>query len=230
MKKYLIILLLLIPFIFAASIQDMHKAVIARKNAGGGESEDFTTFTVVETGAEDITVDSATQVTFDSVQRGETNYIYKSGYSLTGDFEIQFDLNISDHEGNIDLLVAVCENQDDPGSCDGRAGFNYYGDGGTSTTYTIRARCLATSDTSAATFNEGTTYYVTITKDDDGGTGNGSIDVDVYSDATRETLIENMSANCGSGTDQTYIMIGTGTTTGTNWYSGVVSNLELISP
>lgn len=37
MKKYFLIILCLIPFIFAASIQDMQKAVIARKNASGGD-------------------------------------------------------------------------------------------------------------------------------------------------------------------------------------------------
>lgn len=36
MKKYLFILLCFIPFLTAASIQDMHKAVITRKNAAGG--------------------------------------------------------------------------------------------------------------------------------------------------------------------------------------------------
>lgn len=53
MKKYLLILLAFIPFIFAASIQDMHKAVVARKNAAsngsdwydGFESNDFSAWT-----------------------------------------------------------------------------------------------------------------------------------------------------------------------------------------
>jgi len=43
MKKYLIILLLLFPFIFAASLQEMHRAVIAKKNAVGCLSGTYVT-------------------------------------------------------------------------------------------------------------------------------------------------------------------------------------------
>jgi len=56
MKKYLLILLVLfviVPDIFAASIQDMQQAVIAKKNATAGGEEVFINTNGLETQAED---------------------------------------------------------------------------------------------------------------------------------------------------------------------------------
>jgi hypothetical protein len=188
--------------------------------AGGGySSQDFTTYTEVDSGTS-LTVTS-TKITGVPISRAATDYVYKDftvGY-FSGDFTHRFIANISNSQdgwskyGHWALSNAVEDMKDlEDGSRDGAAFFMRWEKN------TNRYFCalwvwddgVGTEDSSDGVFQPiaSTDYYITVTRDDDAGT-NGTGQYKAYICTTAYctsggNLQDTLSVDAGAGEQNDY--------------------------
>ena len=170
--------------------------------------EDFTTYTEVDNGA-DISK-TASKITATAARsRQDQFYVYKdmgAGF-FDGDFTHQFEIEFSSVGGNSVVAFWMLSNSVKDfygvvnGSEDGIV-FNLYDDNpGEDLSLKVVENGSATTDTwSNPGPQASTTYYITITRDDDGGVNNtGRITAEIRTGSHAGALQDTLTVDCSAG-------------------------------
>ena len=185
---------------------------------GGTSYEDFTTYTCHEDGGGtacnsddndqgELSINSSTSVQAIGMTRNEYSYIYydKGAGYFSGDWTVQFEITLANGaDGGLSYFVFGNDVGDKSQQVDAAAIYAYYGTP-TLTILIIENGSDITEDTSA-NLSGGTKYYVTWTRDDDGGANNtGQHTVVICTgDYGCETPTDTITADCSSGEQNDY--------------------------
>ena len=242
-----ILIIFLLPSLCFSGALEMDEAVIAAKNAGGGCSfatENFSAYTEVDV-LDRITVDSGTQVTLTDFDRDDDRYLYidKGAGYFSGDFTHRFVITPSSATAQWSMVgFAVLANE-----IDDYKGI-YDGAGETDDLIVFRVQHNANLNMSLLVYEDGvvvpevdtpvdwaagswdTTYYVTITRDDDGGDNSkgvvtATIRITSHAGAVQATLTNN---ELTEQNDFQYLYAVSAMNNGTSEdHDGVLQTLEL---
>lgn len=185
--------------------------------------EDFETFTVVDEGA-DITVDSATKITVDSMIKNVDSYVYKDyGSEHFGDFEHLLKFHDTSVAGTSDGLayMYVLSNGANHTIADVAAANEGIGIYIANAYAVLTLRCWETDDADTVNLDNQTDYWLTISRS---GT---TVALDVYTDATRETLFDSISITSTTTTFRNLGVVGSREAIGTEHNSFTVEDLDL---
>jgi hypothetical protein len=171
-------------------------------------NEDFTTYDVTD-GGSTYTV-TASRVTYDDMERGETSHVSKdigSGF-FNADFVHEFEMEMSNLVGGSNMAAhwGMANVQKDMKSVedDGDDAEWFYHH--TANFYVACVDAGVSDVSSALLLTQGTHYYVRITRDDDGGSNNaGLVTADVFTGGFDQTLVGSISAEHTTQHDFRYV-------------------------
>jgi len=188
------------------------------------DTQDFTDFT--EYDPNDKRTVTSSKVTLTNITRGDDGYLvndYGSAY-FTGDFEHNFDVYVG---SDFDLYATICPWALTNGAhtiqemIDDSDGLTVYFYRNSSTVFTIYLQDFNGSSDTYTNFSTDTTYYLTVIR------SSSTVSCYIYSDSTRETLVDTLSISCS--TDYQYLVVSAGregSTYQSNKCDGYIEDLD----
>jgi len=167
-------------------------------------NEDFTTYTEVDEN-NDITVTSST-VSWTSLSRGDNSYVYKDhGVDhFDGDFTHQFEMLIENADVTVPrqvmwMIANAINNEEALISASEDLQNIFYYDNTNLYLRVVEGGASASTDIFAA-FVEGTPYFVTVSRDDDGGANNtGQLVAVIRTGSHTGTIQDTLTVDCSAG-------------------------------